>query len=325
MVTLSVLTSLLLNIVSSIGVIIVNKRLVFMEAHFEFSTMLTIIHFLLTFLGCVFFAYGLGLFRPKKLAVRRVLPISCAFCGYVLFNNLSLLTNSVSVYQILKVLCTPVIVLIEWAYYGKREEWRTLLSLVPICAGVGITFYTDLNVSIIGTLWAIFAIFANSLYTVWGKTKQVELGVKPMQLLMYQAPLSVVILSFVAVPLDGSEKLATYEVTFTTIWTVLLSCVFAFGVNFSFFFFVGKTSPLTMNVVGYLKTSLIFLFDFIFVSADMGPQKVLGIFLTLLGLAGYSFSKTMSRSPSSPMGQRHSRSDSLNDHQGAIEVRVTTV
>lgn len=287
----STLFSLFLNITSSIGVIIANKRLVFMEAQFTFSTVLTIIHFIVTFFGCLFFAYGLKLFEPKRLRVRQVIPISLAFCGYVVFNNLSLLTNSVSVYQVSKILCTPLIIAIEALWYGKRERRTTLLSLIPVCFGVSITFYVDSDVNLMGAVWIILAIISNSLYTVWGKAKQLELDAQPMQLLLYQAPISAVILLFVAVPLDGKDALLSYTVTFTTLWTVLLSCLFAFGVNFSFFLFVGRTSPLTMNVVGYLKTSLVFLFGFLFTSVRLSIQSASGVLLTLVGLALYTRSK----------------------------------
>ncbi|KAG5496719.1 hypothetical protein JIQ42_03551 [Leishmania sp. Namibia] len=325
MLTTSLLFSLLLNITSSIGVIIVNKRLVFMEAHFEFSTVLTIIHFVVTFLGCVFFAYGVQLFKPKKLSIRRVFPISCVFCGYVVFNNLSLLANSVSVYQVLKILCTPIILCIERVHYGKREKLSTLLSLLPVCVGVAITCFSDTDVNWIGTMWALLAIIANSLYTIWGKTKQVEMGVQPMQLLMYQAPMSAVMLLLAVLPLDNAEKLAAYDVTFTTVWTVLLSCIFAFGVNFSFFCFVGKTSPLTMNVVGYLKTLLVFVLDFLFVSANIPPQRMIGISLTLFGLAGYSYSKIESPENHTPRTRRNPRCDNFNKQHGIVETNVISV
>ncbi|GET90875.1 hypothetical protein, conserved [Leishmania tarentolae] len=317
--------SLLLNITSSIGVIIVNKRMVFMEAHFEFSTALTIIHFITTFLGCLFFAYGVKAFTPKKLLIREVFPISCAFCGYVVFNNFSLLTNSVSVYQVMKILCTPLIVLVERVRYGKQEKLSTLLSLLPVCLGVGVTFYADTDVNWIGTVWACLAIISNSLYTIWGKTKQVELDAQPMQLLIYEAPLSAVMLLLVVIPLDGGGKLAAYEVTFKTVWALSLSCIFAFGVNFSFFLFVGKTSPLTMNVVGYVKTLLVFLLDFMFVSANMSPKKLIGIFLTLLGLAGYSYSKIDSLPPRIPTSRRTWRRRSPYQRNSDIEVKVISV
>ncbi|KPI85964.1 hypothetical protein ABL78_4966 [Leptomonas seymouri] len=324
MISTSLLFSLLLNISSSIGVIVINKKLVFMEADFKFSTVLTIIHFIVTFAGCLFFAYVLRLFTPKELSIRQVMPISCAFCGYVVFNNLSLLTNSVSVYQVLKILCTPIIVGIERIHYGKRERLSTLVSLIPVCLGVAVTFYSDSDINFVGTFWAGLAIISNSLYTIWGKTKQQELNTQPMQLLLYQAPISAAMLLF-AIPLDGYDKLSAYTVSFTTVWAVLLSCVFAFGVNFSFFLFVGKTSPLTMNVVGYFKTSLVFLLDFMFVSSDITTQKVMGILLTLVGLAGYLYTKLEYSAPRSPVLQPRTLPISSSANFGCRELHVVVV
>ncbi|RNF06421.1 hypothetical protein TraAM80_03888 [Trypanosoma rangeli] len=281
--------SLLLNIVSSVGVIIVNKRLVYIEAGFRFGTLLTVIHFIVSFLGCLFFAW-LRCFKLSSIPLLKVLPISLAFCGYVVFNNLSLLTNTVSVYQTSKILCTPLILWIEFAFYHRRESRRTLLSLIPICVGVAVTVYTDTELNLMGVLWAVLAILTNSLYTIWGKTKQMDLGVTPMQLLVYQAPLSAVILFF-ALPIDGIGELWSYEVTFTTVWAIALSCLFAFGVNFSFFLFVGQTSPLTMNVVGYFKTVLVFVGGSIFLPSETSAKTVAGVVLTLVGLAFYTYSK----------------------------------
>lgn len=283
-----IILSLLLNIVSSVGVIFINKALVFDSAGFHFGTTLTIIHFIVTFLGCVMFA-KLDFFAVKKLPISKVLSISMAFCGYVVFNNLSLLTNSVSVYQTSKILCTPVIVLIEYLN-GKGESTATMLALCPVCIGVFVTVYTDSNLNFVGTFWAALAIVANSFYTIWGKTKQVELNVSPMQILTYQAPLSASMLLF-AIPLDGVGDLMDYRFSSFSFWAIGLSCVFAFGVNFSFFLFVGQTSPLTMNVVGYLKTCLVFLGGFLLAKTQATPQNLAGIVTTMLGLALYMKSK----------------------------------
>jgi solute carrier family 35 protein E3 len=286
--TIGILVSLLLNVVSSVGVIFVNKSLVFGAARYHFGTALTIIHFLVTFLGCLFFA-RIQFFEIKRLPLRKVVSISLAFCGYVVFNNLSLLTNSVSVYQTSKILCTPVIVCIEY-FHGKRETRETLLALCPVCIGVFITVYTDSDVNVVGTFWAVLAIVANSFYTVWGKTKQVELSVSPMQLLTYQAPLSALFLLF-ALPVDGLKELAAFEYNQFALFAIGLSCVFAFGVNFSFFLFVRQTSPLTMNVVGYLKTCLVFLGGFLLATTVATPQNVAGILITMAGLAMYMKAK----------------------------------
>lgn len=292
MIDVRLLLSLAINVISSVGVIFINKRLVFMQAGFPFGSTLTIIHFIVTFLGCLLFA-RLNFFTVKRLPVRSVISISCAFCGYVVFNNLSLLTNTVAIYQLSKILCTPVIVGVEYVVYKKREPINVLLSLVPICFGICITVYADTSLNWTGSFWCLLAIVANSFYTIWGKTKQVELGVSPLQILTYQAPISVLILS-VAVPilgLDSMHDLLAFKTTSFAVAAIGLSCVFAFGVNFSFFLFVGQTSPLTMNVVGYLKTCLVFLGGFAFFEATLSLQQGFGILVAMGGLAAYTKAK----------------------------------
>eukprot|EP00744_Colponema_vietnamica_P015339 GILI01021505.1.p1 GENE.GILI01021505.1~~GILI01021505.1.p1 ORF type:complete len:301 (-),score=34.45 GILI01021505.1:101-1003(-) len=290
--------SLIANVISSVGVIFINKRLVFQAAGYHFGTTLTIIHFICTFIGCLIFA-KLHYFELKKLNIRNVLSICCAFCGYVVFNNLSLLTNSVSIYQISKILCTPLIVLIELVMYGKRESRAVLLALVPVCLGIIVTFYADADVNWTGTFWASLAVIANSFYTIWGKTKQQELGVTALQILTYQAPVSAAMLVFTLPVMDNVKELVTYHYTGFSYGVILLSCIFAFGVNFSFFLFVGQTSPLTMNAVGYLKTVLVFVGGFIFFDTQPTFQNVLGISTTLVGLAMYTRAKLAPVAPRS--------------------------
>jgi solute carrier family 35 protein E3 len=290
-VPLKLFLSLSLNVASSVGVIFINKRLVFMEAEFKFGTLLTIIHFIVTFLGCLLFA-RLNFFEVKRLSISSVLSISLAFCGYVVFNNLSLLTNAVSIYQIAKILATPVIVFIEMSWYKKHESRETLISLVPVCLGVFITVYAAADLSPVGIFWSFLALLANTFYTIWGKTKQQELSVTPLQILTYQAPLSAFIL-LTALPLDGLNEIWKFRHTPYSISVIFLSCVFAFGVNFSFFLFVGQTSALTMNVVGYLKTVLVFLISIAFFESNVTLQSLFGITMTCVGLALYSRSKLM--------------------------------
>ena len=162
---------------------------------------------------------------------------------------------------------------------------------MPVCVGIFITVYADTDVNFVGTVWATLAIAANSIYTIWGKTKQNELGVTPMQILTYQAPMSAAMLLVTVPMLDPWQKMLAWHATSQGVFYILLSCAFAFGVNFSFFLFVGQTSPLTMNVVGYLKTCLVFLGGFMFFDTVPTVQNVSGIMVTMLGLALYSKAK----------------------------------
>jgi len=254
--------------------------------------MQSMIHFLITFVACLLGFARAQFFDIKRIEIKRVMPICFAFCGYVAFNNLSLLYNSVAIYQIAKILCTPVIVWLEWHIYGKTQSRNTLLALIPVCLGIFITVYSDATLNLLGTFWAALAVIANSLYTIWGKTKQVELHLSPLQILTYQAPISFLILVFCLPVFDPMSDLMAFPLfTAKSFFAISLSCVFAFGVNFSFFLFVAQTSPLTTNVLGYLKPVLVFVGGFVFFDSPLTFQNVSGILLTLVGLALYTTAK----------------------------------
>ncbi len=70
-----------------------------------------------------------NLFEPVKIPARKVAPMCAAFCGFVVFNNLSLQYNPVGVYQLLKVLTTPVIVVLQKATLPTSQ----MLALIPTC------------------------------------------------------------------------------------------------------------------------------------------------------------------------------------------------
>lgn len=292
--TTLVALSLIVNILSSVAIVFVNKQLVFRRAGFTFGCILTIIHFIATFMGCIVLE-KMGYVEKKRLRLRSIFTISCAFCGYVVFNNLSLLHNSVTVYQMSKIICTPVIVFIEYIKYKNKPQKSIIVSLIVVCFGSSITVGSDTSLSVIGTLFCVLAIASNSLYTVWGKSMQHDLGVKPLQLLMYQAPVSAIMLTICSPALDNVMSLLAYKYTLTTFWSILLSCIFAFGINFSFFVFVGKTSALTMNVVGYFKTAMVFVVGYFLSTTEATFLNVTGTSVTLVGLALYSRIKYLSQ------------------------------
>lgn len=93
------------------------------------SITLTFLHFVVTFIGLRICA-ALGVFTFKALDPKRVLPLALAFCGFVVFTNLSLTHNTVGFYQMAKTSTTPVIVVLQFLFYQKRFPWTILASLV---------------------------------------------------------------------------------------------------------------------------------------------------------------------------------------------------
>ena len=119
--------SIALNLVSAISIVFVNK-LVYVRYGFPSMT-LTLVHFLMTSFGLQLCAW-LNIFHPKRLSLKKIVPLSASFCGFVVFTNLSLQSNTVGTYQLAKALTTPVILFIQSVFYGKSASARIKLTVV---------------------------------------------------------------------------------------------------------------------------------------------------------------------------------------------------
>ncbi len=71
-----------------------------------------------------------GQFVPKTLPLSKMLPISMTFCGFVVFTNLSLQTNTVGTYQIIKTMTTPGIMIIQTYFYNRSFSIPVRCTLV---------------------------------------------------------------------------------------------------------------------------------------------------------------------------------------------------
>jgi|UniRef100_A0A7S4LKM3 solute carrier family 35 protein E3 len=281
--------SVSLNIVAAVALILVNKKAVFEVANFHFGTALTIMHFLFTWACCVA-AAACGTFEPKMLDIVQIFKLSLVFSSYILFQNMSLVHNSVGFYQIMKIANTPAILIMEYILYGKKQGYRVLVSLVVICFGIFAAVFTEPKLNLVGTIHAVLAVLFNSLYTIWGKHKQDELKCNSPQLLLFQAPVSA---AFLLVPLffDKFGGLITYSPSTTGIMFISISCLTAAVVNLSFFWMVGRTNAITANVVGYVKTVFVFLGGFVLFADALTLQNMVGITITLVGSAVFMWAQ----------------------------------
>ena len=142
---------------------------------------------------------GLGYFVPRRASIRDMLPLSIAMCCNVILPNLSLAFSSVTFYQIARILLTPCVAVLNYFISGATLTRGAIISLVPVCLGVGMVSYYDslpqADASIqtttsLGVIFAFSGIIASSLYTTWIGSYQTKLKMSSMQLLFNQAPLS---------------------------------------------------------------------------------------------------------------------------------------
>ena len=118
--------------------------------------------------------------------VRQMIGLCAAFVGFVVFNNLSLQFNSVGFYQLMKVLTTPAIVLIQYVLYSVNVHNNLKLALLPVCIGVAMATVSDVEMNFWGTFHAVCGILSTSFYQIWVKSKQQDLQLNSYQLLFLQ-------------------------------------------------------------------------------------------------------------------------------------------
>lgn len=277
-----------LNYVTSVGIVWVNK--VVSNIGFRWTISLTCLHFLFTYLGLEAMA-SRGMFVRKKLPISGVIYISLAFCGFVGFNNLSLQYNPVGVYQLMKVLTTPVITLLQFILYRTTIPTLELISLIPICVGVCLATVSHLEIDEVGLFWGLLGVVSTSMYQIWVKEEQKRLQCTPQQLLYYQAPVSTVLLLFVA---GATEDVfvggpLSFEWTALAFVVVFGSASLAFLVNLSIFLVIGRTDPLAYNVLGHAKLCLILLSGPVLFGEAVTLKVVMGTGLALLGIFWYTY------------------------------------
>ena len=288
-----------LNFCTSILIIWTNKLAY--QKGFKWALSLTVLHFCITFLGLEICA-RCGLFVRKQLKVRSVVPISTAFCGFVLFNNLSLQYNVVGMYQLLKVMTTPCIVCMQFFLYQVSLPRDQMIALVPICVGVAIATVSSIDVNFWGLFWGIAGILSTSIYQIWVKTEQSNLEASSQQLLYYQAPVSafmlICIIPFVE-DIFGPEGLLSFQWEPVVTFYVFLSSALAFLVNLSIYLVISSTSPVSYNVLGHGKLCVILASGFLLFGDSFSFKIFLGVVTTFGGVVYYTNLKLQTQSQAS--------------------------
>ena len=72
---------------------------------------------------------------------------------------------------------------------------------------------------------------------------------------------------------------------------ILLSCLLAFLVNLSIFLTIGKTSPITYNVLGHFKLCVVTIGGTLIFNEDTNPRKITGVAVALFGITMYTYWK----------------------------------
>ncbi|CAN7139117.1 unnamed protein product [Brassica rapa subsp. narinosa] len=287
---LGTIGALSLSVVSSVSIVICNKALI-STLGFTFATTLTSWHLLVTFCS-LHVALWMKMFEHKPFDPRAVMGFGILNGISIGLLNLSLGFNSVGFYQMTKLAIIPCTVLLETLFFRKKFSRKIQFSLTILLLGVGIATVTDLQLNMLGSVLSLLAVITTCVAQIMTNTIQKKFKVSSTQLLYQSCPYQAITL-FVAGPfLDGlltNQNVFAFKYTSQVVFFIVLSCLISVSVNFSTFLVIGKTSPVTYQVLGHLKTCLVLAFGYVLLKDPFNWRNILGIMVAVIGMVVYSY------------------------------------
>lgn len=284
------------NILSVVGIVICNKYITEKDGY-NFMVFLSFLHFVFTSFG-THVMLQLRFFAYKPAAFSGVFPLAMGSLLSVAFMNLNLANNSVGFYQLSKLACIPCVLFIQYVAYTQTVSRTVQLTLVPITFGVGYATVHDLDINLVGFVFAVCAVVATSFAQIFTNTYQKSLDCNALQLLHHTSPVIAVGMLVMAPFFDDLSKLYAFEYTTPCVVRIAVSCVFALGVNVTNYLVLGKTSPLTYQVLGHLKTILILVLGVVMFNKTVEYKNALGVFIAMAGVVAYTEVRRREATPS---------------------------
>jgi len=227
--------------------------------------------------------------------------------------NLSLTYNSVGFYQITKLVLVPVTLIINALAYNTYTSTKIKLALLVLLAGVGVATVTDVQLRPLGLFFGSLAV-STAVFQIWQGTKQKEFDVSAMQLqssiALWQSVQSFTVAALVEFTCwsdtctsptaigffqsaMGSGAAAAHTVHVMKL--VLVTCFLALMVNFCSFGLIGRTGPITFQVVGHAKTCLVLVGGYLFFPMPGTTQQlyhnIMGVSIAMIGVVLYGHIK----------------------------------
>ncbi|KAL0291397.1 UNVERIFIED_CONTAM: UDP-rhamnose/UDP-galactose transporter 4 [Sesamum calycinum] len=277
------------NIVTSVGIIIVNKALMATYG-FTFATTLTGLHFAATTMMTLFLK-RLGYIQSSHLPVSDLIKFVLFANFSIVGMNVSLMWNSVGFYQIAKLSMIPVSCFLEVVLDRVQYSRDTKLSILVVLLGVAICTVTDVSVNAKGFIAAFIAVWSTSLQQYFVHYLQRKHSIGSFDLLGHTAPPQAASLLLVGPFMDywlTDKRVDNYNYTFISVMFVVLSCAIAIGTNLSQFICIGRFTAVSFQVLGHMKTILVLILGFLFFGKEgLNLHVVVGMMVAIVGMMWY--------------------------------------
>lgn len=281
--------SWMFNVVTSVGIIMVNKALMATYG-FSFATTLTGLHFATTTIMTIALRW-LGYVQPTHLPLAELLKFVFFANLSIVGMNVSLMWNSVGFYQIAKLCMIPVSCLLEVLLDKVRYSRDTKLSILVVLIGVAVCTVTDVSLNSRGLIAATIAVWSTALQQYYVHFLQRKYSLGSFNLLGHTAPAQAASLLVLGPFLDfwlTNKRVDAFDYSVVAVFFIILSCTIAVGTNLSQFICIGRFTAVSFQVLGHMKTILVLVLGFIFFGKEgLNLHVVLGMILAVIGMVWY--------------------------------------
>ncbi|CAN1262832.1 UDP-xylose transporter 2 [Linum perenne] len=226
--------------------------------------------------------FQLGTVGALSLSV--VSSVSIVICNKALISTLGFtFATTLTSWHLLVTFCSLHVALMMKLFEHKPFDARAVM-------GFGI-----LNGISIGLLNLSLGFNSVGFYQMTN-TIQKKFKVSSTQLLYQSCPYQALTLFIVGPFLDGlltNQNVFAFKYTPQVLFFIVLSCMISVSVNFSTFLVIGKTSPVTYQVLGHLKTCLVLAFGYVLLRDPFSWRNILGILVAIVGMVLYSYFCTL--------------------------------
>jgi solute carrier family 35 protein E3 len=211
--------------------------------------------------------------------------------------NYNLAKNSVGFYQLSKLCNIPALVVYNFMVNSKKTPVNILISLAILLTGVYLYSVNDVELNVLGSVLAVIAVTLTAAFQLTGQTDQSKYNISGPQL-QHSSAFPQFILCFASAVtsevINPKHTILEHQFSRPELLLILLTAIISVGVNVSCFGIIGKTSALTYQVVGHVKTMLILLIGFAFFPPKEPVPRLqmiktaLGMFISMVGIVLYS-------------------------------------
>jgi len=235
--------------------------------------------------------------------LQEVAPLAACFALSVGMGNLSLKYIYPSFNQMIGASSPAITVLMMVVFTSTRYNLWTWLSMPVICGGLCICVSGEVNYHILGVLSCIGAAVLRGAKSIMQAKLLAGARIDSVTLLYYMSPYAAVVLYLFALCIEGIEPVTLIFRPHATgvsfvVFLLVLTAFNAWFLSIANFLVTYHTNPVTLQVLGNVKTCLSIIISVCIFRNQLGAMQCVGVASSLFGVWLYG-SKGKSIKPDS--------------------------